>query len=119
MRLVERLKKITDRLAQEDDGWVRLFHAHGLDIKHVDDEGLAQPLQIDRSCRGFEDFAAEAWRAIEPGKPCHSLLYHALASPNVTRAPGGAELKAFPTLAELETIENYIFSRRQVGVADL
>ena len=45
---------------------------------------LSQPLsQIDRTVPGFEDFALEGQRGIEPGRPARSLLFHALASPNV------------------------------------
>jgi hypothetical protein len=37
------------------------------------------------------------------------LLFHALASPNVINGVDGKELDAFPTLAEIETIENYVY----------
>jgi hypothetical protein len=71
---------------------------------------LAQPLsQIDRTVPGFEDFALEGTRGIEPGSPARSLLFHALASPNVFADGSGNALGAFPTPAELETVENYVF----------
>src|SRR5262245_43203679 len=71
---------------------------------------LARPLPtIDRTRAGFEDFALEGNRGIEPQIPARSLLYHALASPNVLNDPTGMRLGYFPTLAELEAVENYVF----------
>jgi hypothetical protein len=67
---------------------------------------LARPLaRIDRNYPGFGDFDAAATRAIEPGHPDRSLLYHALASPTVA----GTALRGFPTLAEIEAVENYVY----------
>src|SRR3954453_18292292 len=64
---------------------------------------------IDRGVPGFEDLSLEATRGIEPGSPARSLLYHALASPNVFEDGTGNPLTLFPTPAELETIENYVY----------
>src|SRR4051794_35257812 len=68
-------------------GWGDLLSQHGLDLGATDLAGeLARELKgIDRTQPGFEDFACEAVRAIEPGRPSHSLLFHALASPEVRR----------------------------------
>ena len=42
---------------------------------------LTQPIsQIDRSIPGFEDFALEGTRGIEPGSPARSLLFGAICS---------------------------------------
>ncbi|GLS17824.1 hypothetical protein GCM10007874_08390 [Labrys miyagiensis] len=64
---------------------------------------------IDRGYPGFGDFANSATRAIEPGSPDLSLLYHAFASPTVVADRNGTELGGFPTLAEIDAIESYIY----------
>jgi len=51
---------------------------------------LVKPLtKIDRTCPGFGDFALHGVRAIEPGYPDQSLLYHALAAPSVVAMRNG------------------------------
>lgn len=110
MSLIEQVRQICNRLAEH--GWRDLFLQHGLDISAAD---LKQELlkdihaKINRKLKGFEDFSLEGTRGIEPGHPARSLLYHALASPNVIIGANGLELNAFPTLAELEMVENYVF----------
>src|SRR5205085_8625005 len=64
-------------------------------------------------------FAAEGHRGIEPGQPARSLLYHALASPNVVGTFSGKRLKKFPTLAQLEIVENYVFGARPPSIPEL
>jgi hypothetical protein len=69
---------------------------------------LVKPLaRIDRGYPGFGDFSLAGTRAIEAGKPDQSLLYHAFASPAVVADRRGDELRAFPTLAEIDAVENY------------
>src|SRR5262249_4972203 len=51
--------------------------------------------------------------------PAHSLLYHALASPNVLNDPAGMRLGYFPTLADLEAVENYVFGVAPPTIAEL
>jgi hypothetical protein len=81
---------------------------------------LAKPLpNIDRSCPGFEDFATEGTRGIEPGDPARSLLYHALASPNVFLGADGALLQGFPTPAEIEAVENYVYGVEAPSLEDI
>ena len=81
---------------------------------------LAQPLsQIDRTVPGFEDFALEGTRGIEPGSPARSLLFHALASPNVFQDGAGNDLSAFPTPAEIEAVENYVYGVKPPSLDDL
>lgn len=84
--------------------WAAVFQAQGV----VPD--VAQWHQVaagvDRQQPGFEDFAPDATRAIEPGDPAHSLIYHALASPRVR--PSSDDW--YPSLAELDLVENYIYS---------
>jgi len=64
---------------------------------------------IRRNLPGFEDFAAEGYRGIEPGNPARSLLFHAFASPAVTQGAQGKPLTDFPTPAELEAVENFVY----------
>jgi hypothetical protein len=84
---------------------------HGLDITADDlkKELLEELPSINRQIEGFEDFAIEGKRGIEPGNPSRSLLFHAVASPNVIKKANGQELDAFPTLAEIEKVENFIY----------
>src|SRR3712207_8850922 len=109
MALIDDVRAICERLALH--GWRDLLGLHGLDLTagNLRDELLRELPGIDRDVRGFEDFASEGSRAIEPGRPAHSLLYHALASPNVWVGAGGEPLETFPTLAEIETVENFVF----------
>src|SRR3954451_13747179 len=109
MPLIDQVKHICNRLVAH--GWRELLLQHGLDITADDlKEELSKELSnINRTIRGFEDFALEGKRGIEPGHPARSLFYHALASPNVIIGANGSELTSFPTLAELETVENYVY----------
>lgn len=118
MALLDRVRAACERLAPH--GWSELLAAHGLDLSAGDLAAeLARPLAgIDRELPGFEDFAAEGTRGIEPGIPARSLLYHALASPNVISGPGG-DLVEFPTPAEIEAVENYVFGVRPPSLADV
>ncbi|MFM0247257.1 hypothetical protein [Paraburkholderia sediminicola] len=78
---------------------------------------LVKPLPwIDRRFAGFGDFAVAGRAAIQPGQPDFSLLYHALAAPSVVTGRGGESLGAYPTLAEIDTLENYIFAVRRVSL---
>lgn len=119
MALIDQVKEICQRLAPA--GWGNLLQGHGLDITATDlKQALSQPLsRIDRSLPGFEDFSSEGIRGIEPGSPAKSLLYHALASPEVILDAGGAEIREFPSLEDLETIENYVFGIEPPSIADL
>jgi len=91
-----------------------LLRTQGLNItaSNLADE-LSRPLTINRQIPGFEDFAQRGTRAIEPGDPGLSLLYHALASPRVRPTlTGGAPLpeQAYPRWEQLDVLENYIYS---------
>jgi hypothetical protein len=120
MTLVEDVKKICNRLAPH--GWCDLLLKHELDITadNLEDELLRELPAIKRNIDGFSDFAAEGKRGIEPGNPARSLLFHAFASPNVTNKANGKDLLgAFPTLAEIETIENYVYGIRAPTIQQL
>ncbi|MCA1685142.1 MAG: hypothetical protein LC745_03995, partial [Planctomycetia bacterium] len=78
MPLVDDVKMVCRRLAPL--GWAGLLRdKHGLDIEANDLKAeLTRALPgIDRGFPGFEDFARDATRGIEPGQPARSLLYHA------------------------------------------
>ncbi len=81
---------------------------------------LAKPLsRIDRTYPGFGDFNIAGTQAITPGDPNRSLLYHALASPTVVADHRGNRLEGFPTLAEIETVENYVYGADPPTLAEL
>lgn len=105
-------------------GWRQvLLEATGgeFDLAAADLRGeLAKPLaQIDRSYPGFGDFDRNGTKAITRGEPGRSLLYHAFASPTVVANRGGAPLGGFPTLAEIEAVENYVYGAEPPTLADL
>ena len=105
-------------------GWKQLLAQHGLDLTAADLAAeLIRPLQtIDRTVPGFEDFCPDAVRGVEAGVPSKSLLYHALASPLVhppSQGGGGADPRAYPTLEELDTVENYIYSLSKLSSLNL
>jgi hypothetical protein len=99
-----------DYLRGLDQPWIDLFKkVAGLDLKSPNlKQELLADRSIDRSQPGFADFDPASRTAILPGDPASSLVYHALASPLVK--PVGAAPHSYPTLAELELIENYILS---------
>lgn len=119
MALIDEVKAICDRLAPF--GWAELLKEHGLDITaaNLKQELVKDLPHIKRTVRGFEDFALEGKQGIEPGHPARSLLYHAFASPNVLTRINGSDIKKFATLAELDTIENYVYGIKPPSLAEL
>lgn len=117
-KLIDTVTAACARLAPA--GWKDLLAAHGLDITAADLQGaLLEPLTgIDRTLPGFEDFAAEGTRGIEPGRPAQSLLLHAFASPNVVSGTDGF-LRAFPTPDEIAAVENLVFGIRTPSLAEV
>lgn len=120
--LIEQVTTVCRRLAPE--GWRDLLLAVTHDELDIDTDDLgtmlSQPLtQIDRTVPGFEDFALAGTRGIEPGSPARSLLFHALASPNVFQDGAGHDLSAFPTPAEIEAVENYVYGVKPPSLDDL
>lgn len=121
MALIDGVRSACDALAQQ--GWGELLLAvtgGALDITAPDlDAELSKTLPaIDRSLPGFEDFCAAGQRAIEPGQPARSLLYHALASPCV-RGSDRAPVSGYPTLAQIEAVENYVYGAVSPTLAQL
>jgi len=119
MALIDEVKAVCDRLAplgRRD----RLLIVTGntLDIAQSTNAELKTSLTavlpgIDRTQQGFEDFHATANQAVTGGCPARSLLYHALASSSVHPTTDGAPSpnpEHYPTLEELDVIENFIFS---------
>lgn len=88
MTLISDVQLTCSRLTPH--GWHSLLLQHGLDITAADlHQELTKPLSVDRTIKGFEDFSPSGVRGIEAARPAESLLYHALASPNVTATADG------------------------------
>lgn len=123
MALIDDVFTLCKRLS--GGGWRELLLVHGLDIDPGSLRDLVRQLskdvsgKIQRSVKGFEDFAAEGRQGIEPGSPARSLLYHAVASPNVLTGVDGRPLGVFPTAREIEQVENYVFGVRPPTLAAL
>ncbi|MDX6688623.1 MAG: hypothetical protein QOG15_80 [Solirubrobacteraceae bacterium] len=119
MALIDDVTAACKRLAPA--GWGGLLAAHGLDIGAPDlrSELLRALPDIDRTVPGFEDFADEGTRGIEPARPAQSLLYHAFASPNVLTQISGQPLEAFPTLEEIDAVENLAFGIETPSLAEV
>jgi len=119
MPLIDAVMETCLRLG--DVGWRSyLLQVADLDIGQPTPAALASELgrvlqRIDRSAPGFRDFALEGSRAIEAGQPAHSLLFHALAAPQL----GVGQVQGFPTHADIEAVENYIYGVSPPSIADL
>ncbi len=115
MTLLSDVKAVCDNLAPK--GWRKLLldvTQNALDIQQPSEAALKAELGkalafIKRQHPGLEDFDRHASQGIAPGAPARSLLYHVLASPQVV-LPGAPPAEAYPTLEQLDTIENYIYS---------
>jgi hypothetical protein len=110
--LVDRAVAACRRLASS--GWRQLLldvTSGELDLEDPDlGTGLTRPLaRIDRTVPGFGDFDIAGTRPIEPGMPERSLLYHAFAAPSVVAGRNGLELTAFPTLPEIDAVEDFVY----------
>lgn len=117
MALIEQAKLVCDRLAPL--GWRDLLYevTNGeLDISQPNPaalrDALLKPLAVvDRNVEGFSDFSLGGNQGITPRSAASSLLYHALASPCVGRG-----LDVFPTMTEIDTIENLVFGIEPVSI---
>ncbi|VVP83532.1 hypothetical protein PS918_02547 [Pseudomonas fluorescens] len=119
MALIDDVEAVCTRLAT-DNGWHALLLHHGLDIKARPLAAeLNKTLSVDRTLEGFADFSSHGQRGIEAASPSRSLLYHALASPNVVTDPNGNPLRLFPSAAEIDRVLNYVYGLRLPSLADL
>jgi hypothetical protein len=122
MKLFDQVQNICKRLS--NSGWAQLFKQHGLDILSNDlEKDLLKSIKVDRTQPGFEDFALLGKQAIEPYKPAESLLFHALASPQVVswRDEKGIEyeLTDFATLEEICIVEDYVYAVKPPSLQEL
>lgn len=125
MALIDDVKALCDRLAPR--GWRELLRDVSddqLDIavpKAQLEAMLTKPLgTIRRGRPGFQEFASNGMRAVEPGRPGLSLLYHALACADVRPLRNGSpstDPQDYPTLKELDDLENFIYSRAKRTLA--
>ncbi len=122
MPLINEVKQVILDIMNDDNGWGELFQHHGWNFSSQDVSNMSEDLlkralldtvlTVDRSISDFEDFAVDGNRMISPGQPSRSLLYHALASCNVVERPDGTELNAFPSMKQMNHVENYVFGSR-------
>ncbi|MBN3784679.1 hypothetical protein G3O06_45320 [Burkholderia sp. Ac-20345] len=89
--------------------WREAFKRHGLDLAgsgtpEETANRLGRPLPIDWDDPRIHDLCADATRAIEPGDPARSLIYHMLALSECPSPDAGVRLDA------LDLLENYIAS---------
>lgn len=121
MTLLDDTRDTLTRLAGQ--GWQPLFDLMGIDPASPDlREHLLTPIDNPGAVfdlPGFEELAGNARRAIEPGHPARSILYHALASPAVATGPDGTPFAAFPTPLDLDRIENLVFGIRPPDLGDI
>src|SRR5688572_4630603 len=116
MPLIDNVKALCDRLAPL--GWRDFLLAatgNALDIQAQTSAALRTQLtkdlpSIDRSLTGLEDFASDGRKAATDGLPSHSLLYPALSTPLLVRDHLGNSFEGYGTPAELDLLENFIFS---------
>ena len=115
--VIEPLTDACRRLSAK--GWADLLKRASGGVLDLGAKDLAAELSktftVDRSVPGFADFHPDGVRAIEPGDPSRSLLYHAFASPDVV----DAAITEYPTLAEIDALENSVYAARAVTLAAL
>ncbi len=111
MALKDQIFSLCNKLAE--NGWRDMILSvtnNELDIKQDSaeklKEALLKPITIDRTFSGFEDYRLDGNQGIAPLSFSKSLIYHALASPDVA----GPNLTYYPSLEELDLVENFIHS---------
>lgn len=121
MPLIQDILSICQKYSSRE--WGAYLKQHfNLDINTNDPSVLAnrlhQPLNLTEEhfkIPGFSDLARNTMRAVEPGDPARSLLYHAFASPGVKPADSDND-DNYPTVAELAVLENYVWVASKTGV---
>ena len=107
--------------------WEDFFCRVGLDLRSArtpDDfvERLtthipAERIPFDRF--GLEDLSKQCCRGIEPADPAGSLFYHVLASPRVVLRGVSPSDETYPTIADLEIVENLVYATARRTVQSL
>jgi hypothetical protein len=122
--LLLEVKKVCNRLASKP-GWRELLLEFGLDItakdlkQELEKELDADKMKKGRQIPGFEDFSPSGKKGIEHCDPARSLLFHALASPNVRTDQNNNDLTIFPSLQELEIVENYVYGSKPLTLDEI
>jgi hypothetical protein len=120
--LANSVLNIWKTLISEEPRWKELLEAAGMPIDAQSvaafEASLSRRLNIRRDVRGFEDFAHEGYRGVEPAKPPYSLFYHALASPGVLYCQG-RPLRYFPSIEDIDTVENYVYGAKPPSLDEL
>ena len=100
--------------------WAPYFKSAGLDLTKATRENfrevLTAPVKIDFRIPGLEDLSPQCHRGVEPGDPALSLFYHALASPHAHPSKIASGPEAYPTIADLEIVENFIYAAAEMTV---
>lgn len=96
-----------------DPAWKQFFALHGVD----DGTAFPAPIQVRRDVVGCEDFMRSAGSdsLVVAGDPAASFLYHCLANPAVYLGPGAT----YPSLDELQLVEDFIFALGTVTANDM
>ncbi len=101
--------------------WVDYFRKAGLNLRWATEKTLFRlllnPIEVDFGLFGLEEFSHGGCRGIEPGDPALSLFYHVLASPRVIRPE--LNIEDYPTLDEIDIVENCVFAAARPSIADL
>jgi hypothetical protein len=101
--------------------WAPYLSQAGLDLTDASEETLLryllQPIAVNFTLQGLEDLSRQTCRGIEPGDPARSLLYHVLTSPHVL--PEGIPQEDFPTIRDIDLVENCVFAASFPSIADL
>jgi len=118
---VELEKQLWDFWKLHEKAWGPYFRSAGLDLSRATRKSLPrrlhQKIEINRKLKGLEEFSGDGCRGIEPGDPPKSLFYHIFASPHVQ--PANAKDVDYPTMADLEIIENYVYSQDRLSFTAL
>lgn len=123
MALIDSIKLLCDRLSSS--GWRQLLldaTNNALDISQATPSALLAHLTkpipaVNRNVPGFADFCpAGPLAGIMPGNFARSVLYHALASPLVHPVPAAGVAPYYPSLQDLDQVENLIFAAAKLNL---
>jgi hypothetical protein len=101
--------------------WTGYLKKTGLDLEGASNQDLPrrllEPIKIRFDVGGLEELSRTSCRGVEPGDPARSLFYHVLASPHVLL--DGTDDKHYPTIADLNVVENFIFASAPFSIPEL